>query len=248
MPSSYDQYSLCREEKIKCLCVCSAMVFTMTYIFYKSWLLSFFSIGLSYYSLRIYADHLVRRRKRMLTLQFKDAIYSISAAIAAGRQLPQAIQESAVTMKMLYGEEGLITKELVHISKRIFYMNEPENQVLLDFASRTNIPDIRNFVDIYITCKTAGADVEQVLAKTSRMIIDKITIDKEIKAITSQKKLEANILVIMPVIVIGFMQIVSAEYIDVMYSTSTGRLVMTGSLLAIAWAYKTCQKITNISL
>lgn len=248
IPETYETYVLSLDEKIKFILVFGSCLGAAAYVFYNQLLLSILFLGISVIGFKPYAHYLKEKRKRELNDQFRDLLYSLSSSISAGRQMPEAIKDASVNLKLIYSDHDFIILELSYMVKRIFESHESLDTILIDFALRSGIEDIRNFVDIYLTCRSTGGDLECVIRKTSDMLIEKIEIMKEIKIITSQKKFEAKILTSIPFIVIIFLQLVSPEYLNIMYSTVSGRTTMTLGLIGIIGAYFWSMKITDIEV
>jgi tight adherence protein B len=88
----------------------------------------------------------------------------------------------------------------------------------------------------------------KVLTKASEIIMEKIAIEREIKAVTVQKQFEAKILTSIPFIIILFLQTISPDYLAVMYESLKGRMVMTAALLGIGFSYFWSMKLTRIEV
>ena len=99
-----------------------------------------------------------------------------------------------------------------------------------DFAA-SGCRDIESFVDVYLSIRETGGDMEKVISKTADILTDKISIEKEIKAIISQKQVEAKIITAMPLVILAGLNITSSGYIDPLYETPAGRIIMTVSLI-----------------
>jgi tight adherence protein B len=80
------------------------------------------------------------------------------------------------------------------------------------------------------------------------MLIDKIGIEKEIKTLTSQKRFEGKLISAMPVVVILFLNIASPAYIEILYTSFNGRVIMTAALAGILYAYRMTLKLTKIEV
>ena len=248
IPKSYLCYELSRSEVIKFLMVCGLGLTTVAFLFYRSLLLSLVFSFLAYPGLRPYRSFLAEKRRRELKEQFRDVLYSISASIATGRQMPEALHEAELNMKLIYQEDSLIVKELSQMVKRLHEFRESEELILKDFAYRTCIEDISDFVDIYLTCRETGGDLIKVLSKASTVIMEKITIEKDIHTITAQKQFEAKILTSIPLIILLLLQIASPDYLSVMYENIKGQIIMTAGLCGIGAAYFWSMKLTRIKL
>ncbi len=67
---------------------------------------------------------------------------------------------------------------------------ESDKTLLKDFASRSRSEDINDFVNVYVICRSIGGDLEKIITHTTEILTDKMAIDREIKALTAQKKVE----------------------------------------------------------
>jgi tight adherence protein B len=248
VPQNYCIYELNQKEKIRFFMLCIPGLFLTAYLFYHSFLLSAFFSCLAWPCFNLYRAGLAEKRRRELTEQFRDVLYSVSASVATGRQMTEALYEAEQNMRLIYKEDSLIVRELSAMVKRLYVFREPEEDILRDFASRTRIEDISDFVDIYLTCRETGGDLINVLNKASEMILDKIAIEKEIHTVTAQKRFEAGILTAMPLVIILFLHLVSPDYLAVMYEGIPGRLLMTAALFGIGLSYLWSMKLIRIEV
>jgi tight adherence protein B len=193
-----------------------------------------------------YKNHLRQRRNREMRNQFCDLLYSLSASVASGRQLPSALQEAYVNLGYVYKENTPMMIELKYMNKSIADNRESEELILTGFAERSCVDEIKNFVSVYLTCRTTGGDINQVIANASEILIQKMSIEREIKVMTSQKQFEGKIISAMPVIIILALNLASPGYLENLYCTLTGRLIMTIALAGIIIAYLLTEKIMKI--
>ena len=248
IPESYLYYELNFNEKIRYLILSGLGLMAIAYLFYHSIILSMLFSCLAYPGLSRYRSYLSEKRRKQIKEQFRDLLYSISASVSTGRQMPEALLEAEQSMKLIYKEDSLIVLELNNMVKRLNEYRESEEEILKDFALRTGIEDISDFVDIYLTCRETGGDFILVLSKASEIIMDKITIEKEIRTITAQKQFEAKILTAIPLIILCFLQLVSPDYLSAMYDGIKGRILMTLALSSLGFAYFWSMKLTKIEV
>lgn len=248
IPASYNRYILSKIEKQKFDAILLVLAFIVSYIFYKTVLFGLCILFARKYFERLYENHLASKRKATLNLQFKDLLFSLSSSIATGRQMREALLEGRDNMKLIYSEGSIIVLELNYMVKRLMESKEAEDEVLYDFAKRSEIEDIMNFVDIYFTCRSTGGDLEMVVMKAANVIIEKIEIERDILTITAQKRFESKILTSIPLIIIVFLQLTSPEYLTSMYTTVAGRLIMTIALVGIVLSFYMSVKITEIQV
>ena len=74
------------------------------------------------------------------------------------------------------------------MDKRMNEGGESDLDVLSEFAKRTGQEDIIDFVTIYSICKSTWASLIIALNQATSIIMDKMTIDKEIREMSRTKK------------------------------------------------------------
>lgn len=192
-------------------------------------------------------EKLIRERKWELNLQFREGLMSISSALNAGYSIENAFWEAKKDLRLMYEEETYIIKEFEYIVNQLG-MNRTVEEVLIELADRSNIDDINNFTEVFITAKRTGGDIIKIIKRTSKTIGDKIEIKREILTLITAKKLEARIMNLMPLGIILYMWMFSPGFLDPLYDNIIGRIIMTICLLLYLLAYKLSENIINIQV
>ncbi len=248
LPENYDDYKWPEKEKRKCILFLFSILFVGSYIFYGNILISIMIGSLSLKGYILFQDVYIKKRRALLVEEFKDALYIISSSINGGNTMLQAMKDSCQGLQLIYPEHSYIAKEFNFILKRVEEAGESMDIAFSEFAKRSGVEDIIDFVEIYNLTQRMGGDLSSMIEKTWNIIIEKINIKKEIDVLVSQKKYEGLILVAMPFIIILFITFVSPGYFEKMYTTVTGRIGMTIGLLVIGIAYKWSEKIMQIHI
>ncbi|MEA4922808.1 MAG: type II secretion system F family protein [Eubacteriaceae bacterium] len=248
MNTEYDTYCLSKTQKSRFLICSYAGIAMLCLLFYHSLFLSAICGFLCFFLLGIFRDHMAEKRRAMLLIQFKDLLYSLSASTAAGRQMAEALAEGLDSLRSIYDDDTPMIRELKYIVKASGENRGSEEELLKDLAARSGCEDIRNFVDVYTACRETGGNMESVIGNAAEVLTDKMTIEREIKTLTAQKQFEGNIITAMPVLVVLFLNVFSPDYLEAMYITVGGRLVMTLALAGMAGAYMMILKLTKIEV
>lgn len=244
----YDKYMVDKREKQLLFAGTLVVGTSLSVLLYHN---IFFSLVLLFFYIKIqeiYAEYMLARRKRALAEQFKDFLFILSTSIGTGRGMRDAIGEAIPGIVGIYGENAILSRELKNMHKRMSIGNEEDVTVLNDFAKRSASEDIVDFMIIYSTCKTTGASLVDALNKAASVIIDKMTIENEIRTMANRKKNESIILFAMPFIVVLFLNLFSPEYIAPLYESYIGRVIMTMVVAADIFIYSVMQKITNVEI
>ena len=104
---NYNVYHMSKGEKLLYILLAGALLYGLGYIFYQNVIISllFSLLALKYPSIRTRA--IIRKRKRQLTMQFKDMLYSLSSAVSAGNSVERALVIARDDMVSQYGESNV---------------------------------------------------------------------------------------------------------------------------------------------
>ncbi len=244
--TDYNDYAMDRREKVRYTAGAAAALFGLGLIFFGSIAIAVvFSLGSFMYP-QYKAKELREKRKTELSSQFKDALYCLSSALGAGRSLEGAFRAALDDLRILYPDCNThILKEFARICRRI-ELNEPAEDALLNFAERSGVEDIRDFAEVMQTCKRTGGNLVQVARNTSAIISDRIEIRQEIELLLSKQKFEQKVLNIMPVVFIALIRFGGSGYMDSLYTSPLGYLLMFGALSILAVSAVISKKVLDI--
>lgn len=219
----------------------------VSYLFYRSVWLSV--IGSALYGLVFLYLRRKRReeeRKYEADLQFREGLYSLSAALGAGYAMENALGEACRDLELLYGKEALMAGEFRRMGQQL-QLNQPVEKVFQDFGQRWQTEDILHFVQILQTAKRTGGDLIAITRLAAKRIGEKIEIKREIHTMVSGKRMEAKIMNGIPLGLIGYFWISSPGFLDCLYQSS-GRIVMTVLLIVYLFAYRWSESIISIAI
>ena len=190
---------------------------------------------------------LIRRRRYELMLEFREAIMAVQAALNAGYSIENAFVEAARDMENMYGRDGLITAELMVLSRRL-RSNENLEKILYELAERSGVEDITDFSNVFTAAKRSGGDMSRIIRRASDTIGDKIDVRRDIETIMSSKRFENRIMELVPFGMILYIGLTSPDFIAVLYHNAAGEIVMTVCLVLYALGLILSERIVNIEI
>lgn len=244
----YDQYRMKLGELVLNLLMAMGFFFLVGMIFYDHLVISLVLslLGITWIPGR--KRELASKRKELVKLQFKDALYFISVSLSTGKSFETALIDAQQALERVYPDKNaLIIKELELINARVM-MNMPVEQALADFADRVQLEEVKNFSDVFSISKRAGANLVEVIKNTSNMIREKIEVKQEIENLVAGKKLEQKILNLTPFVLVFVIKSSSSGFLDPLFTTAAGRVVMTVALLLMLIGNLISKKIMNIEV
>lgn len=244
----YNNYKMSKPEYIMYVLFAVVGIVIVTYIFYRSYLLTGIFLPLSFFYPVFKKKDLIYKQKQELNLQFREALYIISSSLTAGKSVEMAFRTSVRDLSILYiDKETPIIKELEYINHQMD-LNGTIEEGLVNFARRAHLEDVTNFVDVFIACKRRGGNLVEIIKNTSRNIAEKIQIKQEIDTLITEKKFEQKVLFGMPVFLIWMLDSSSPEFMEPVFTEVLGRVGMTIAVVLFITAYIISSKIIRIEV
>lgn len=244
----YDIYVMTPKEKLLYIALAAAVIYAVGYIFYHSHLFSALLTPMALFFPKRRTRQMIEKRKHQLNLQFRDMLYSLSSSLSAGKSVESAFRDVLKDLSIIYpSPETPIIREVEYIVKKV-ELNETIEEALADFARRSHLEDIENFVDVFQTCKRSGGNIVEVIKSTSDIINDKIEIKQEIGTLLSERKFEQKVLNIMPIAMVLLLSTTASDYIAPVFVRIEGRIAMTIAIVLFLIAYVIAEKIMKIEV
>ena len=225
----------------------AALLFMVGYLFYGSWIGGLACTLLLGFLLKLDYQEFERVRQERLGMEFKEALLSLKSALRAGYAAENAIAETEKDLKVIYGNEGEIVREFRQIRNEL-RMRVPLERALENFGERTGVEDIRDFAVIVRTAKRSGGDLVAIMDNTAEIIGEKIQVYQDISTVLAAKRLEWNVMTMVPLGIICYMKISFPDFLKVLYGSVSGILIMTIALAAFAGAYAMGRGILRIEV
>ena len=246
--TDFRTYRMKRSETIVFAVIYLILAAVLALLLYRS---AVFGIILIPFAPRIrgfYLRYRMERRKEQYLVEFKDFLFLAATSIGAGRSMKDAIREAIPGLQEIYGERSILCRELLLVYERMEVGNEDDVDVLMDLAVLSGQPDVIDFVTIYRACRRTGASLILAMNRAASMIIDKMSIEREIRELTRRKETEGLMIFLMPPVVLIFLNLSAPDYVAPLYQTLTGRLIMTAVVAANIGIYEMIRKIVKVEI
>ena len=208
-----------------------------------------------------YIDHNEQLKNVMKSIDYEDTDYNIQRykiknrnhkndwlmkkQKAVATDNAEEIAKAEKEIKMLYGNNALLYLELVEMNHSVS-LNMPIEKLFLQFAGRTDLEDVIWFTEILSYGKRSGGNWRKIITSCVFRMCEKQEAKKQIEIMVAEKKLEQQIMNIIPLGILAFLQLSSWDYMSVMYHNPLGVLCMTFVLIGYALAIFLSEKILKI--
>ena len=223
------------------------IVVLLAVLFYDSLIAVLFLLPVG--ALLVRKDLVHAREDRMMELKkaFRECLLSVSAGLSAGYSPENAFRRAGAELSMLYDAQSDMMQELQGFERRLG-TNENLEVILSEFAQRSGMEEARSFSEVFMYAKRSGGNLNRILASAAEQIGDKIEVEREIMTVTAAKRLEQQILNVIPIGICAYLKIASPGYLDVLYRNPAGIAIMTVCLGVYVAAYLISERIVAIEI
>lgn len=241
------EYGPSTREKIINIVIILLTVVVIGYLFYGNIIGALFLVPSVIPIYRQRRQKIIMKNRKEMERQLKDMLISVSDAMNTGYSIENAIKESYRDIVGMYGYNSAIGRELRLIISRL-KLNVSIEVVLQEFASRIEIEDALLFEEIFSVAKRTGGNMTEVIKNVTNNLVLKRSVQEDIDVAINEKRMEQKVMTIIPIFIIVYITIASPGFLDIMYETWMGRIIMTVFLIAYILAYLWSQKITSIEI
>lgn len=188
------------------------------------------------------------RNKRIskLNTQFRDMLEALNTSLGAGKAVMDAFTSIYEDLKVQYEEDAFILKELKIILSGI-RNNVDIEDLLLDFGARSGIDDITSFANVFKICYRKGGNIKDTIRSTHEILSDKMEIREDIETVVTANKNEQNIMIVMPVALIGVIKMTSPDF-GANFTSPTGIISTTIAIALFIVAHFVGKVVLDIKI
>lgn len=199
-----------------------------------------------YVFLPIRVEQIIAKRQNMIKKQFLDMLEALSTSLNAGKNVTDAFLAVQGDLLSQYEEEAFINNEMRIIISGMRNNQELED-LLSDFGKRSGVKDIVMFASIFRISYRKGGDIKNVIKNTNDIMRDKIMIQEEIETTMTSGKNELNVMMVMPVAMIGLFKSMGDD-MGGNFATPAGVISIIIALIIFAAALVVGRKVMEIKV
>ena len=215
------------------------------FVYYRSIYGLIPSVLAGIYTYRVASVRVKEKHRQKLLGQFKNLIIAMQSALEAGKSMENSLFAANQDLKRMYGESTEICKALDVVQRRM-ELNVTLDEALQEFSEKMELEEIYDFVLVISTVKRTGGNAIKVIKDTVDKIVSEIELREEIEVIVAAKKMEQQIMIYMPSLIILFLRTSNRDFLNPLYGNPVGFILMTIALMVNIAADYLGKKIVKI--
>lgn len=185
----------------------------------------------------------IKRNRRLAVLgnQLPDAMNVICNALRAGLSFQTALKNVAEEM------EEPISREFMRVYRET-QLGMPLEASLNRLVERTKNQDLGLMCSAVVIQRQIGGNLAIILENISDTINQRIQLRGEIKTMTAAGTLSGYIVGGLPIVIIVLLMFVNPGYVDMFFTTESGRIMLIISVVLEVIGFSIVRKIVNIKM
>lgn len=175
------------------------------------------------------------KRIEKIDSQLPDALDLIGRALRAGHAFQGAMQMVGSESPEPVASEFRITFDEINFGV-------PLDGAILNLATRVPSTDLRYFVIAVLIHRESGGNLAELLDNLSRLMRERMKLKGTIQVLSAEGKMSAWILVVLPFVMGGIINMINPGFMSVLYSDPLGRQVLGSAmvlmLVGVIWLWK----------
>jgi len=188
-----------------------------------------------------FLNHKKRARSKQFQSQLPESLDLISRALKAGHAFTSGMQLAAKEFKAPLGKEFQQVVDEVN-----FGVSMPE--ALKHLAQRIDSAELRFFVVSVILQRETGGNLAEIITSLASLMRERFKLHGKIRVLSAEGRISALILVVLPFVVMGFLQIRNPDYIGMLFTEPAGRIMSLWGLILMIAGMLVIKKLVTIKV
>jgi len=215
--------------------------FILGFAMFGNPIFGFWALGFVFFGIVYFAKLLHRRELEKFDDQMVDITYAMKNSLKAGMTLQQAMQLIATEFKAPAAEQFKIALREIQLGASV-------EEALKHLEERVNNEDFRMIVNAVEILRQTGGNMVETFENVTDTLKTRKRVEGKIKSLTAQGRMGAIILCAMPFIMALLLYFLSRAYIEPLFTTILGNIILTIVLLLVSTGWVLIQKIITIEV
>lgn len=194
---------------------CASTIFTVGWIVSGSWVFAVTANFLALIALNTWMTKQQETYKMRLREELPTALQAMNACFCVGYSLPQIFEQVALDLEGPLKQVFLRTAAVISAGGTV-------EEALEVLKHQTHEPELFFLATALEIQHRTGSSLSQVLEVVRQSVSDQLELKRLLQTQTAQAKLSAQIVTIMPFVLIGIFSLISEGFLDPFFTSTVG--------------------------
>ncbi|MCW2926484.1 MAG: putative type secretion system integral rane subunit, partial [Thermoleophilia bacterium] len=180
-----------------------------------------------------------RKRRNTFDDQLPDILQGIASSLKAGHSFNQAINA------MIKDAPQPTSEEFSRVMTEA-RLGMPIEMALQHMADRMGSADFDFAVTTVNIQRSVGGSLAEILEMVGDTVRNRQQFRKKVKALVSMGQASAYVLLAMPIVLGLVLTLMNPAFMEPLYTTSMGHMMMAAGAVSMTFGYFACMKIVNV--
>jgi tight adherence protein B len=188
--------------------------------------------------------YLLRKRKKRMEKferQLPEALELVSRALKAGHAFTGGMKMVAEEFGDPVGAEFGKTLDEINFGAGV-----PE--ALTNMTQRVDCDDLKFFAVSVIIQRETGGNLAEILENLGHLIRERFKFQGRVRVLSSEGRLSAIVLVVIPFLIAGVFSLLRPEYIRILFSDAIGRVLVAMALVMMGCGIYIMKKMVSLKV
>jgi len=187
------------------------------------------------------ARYLDARRRTKFDSQLPEALATMSNALRAGFSISQAFESVVERGEAPVSEEFAVLQQQLRIGMSL-------EDALEDLTARVGSDDLTLITTAILISRKTGGNVTEIFDKIAETIRGRMRIERKVKSLTAQGRLQGVVVSVMPVFLGVVMTIIKPKLMIPFLTSPIGVAAVAATLVLVVFGWLMIRKIIRIDV
>jgi len=190
---------------------------------------------------RLLLNRARKKRLERIEQQLSDAVTAMARSLRAGTGFLQTLSYAAAETPAPLGAE-------LQRTIRELQLGAEAEAVFGALNERVGSPDLNIVLTAIIIQRTSGGNLSEILFNVANTIRERAKIQAEVRVLTAQQRLMANLMALLPVLVAVAFIFVNPSMGRLLYETTVGRIALALAIIIELFGLWLIRRLTKIDV
>ena len=183
----------------------------------------------------------VTRQRSLFTDQMPDSMQIVASAMRAGHSFAGALA-------VLVEDAPEPTRRELQRVIADERLGVPLDTAFASAVRRMKSKDLEQVALVATLQRETGGNTAEVIDRVTETVRERLAVRRLVATLTAQGKLSRWVLTAVPIVLLAFMTAVNPEYMNPLFSTSIGKVLLTASAVMVTAGSLVIKRIVNIKV